>query len=41
MIDLNVKALVVMTYVTLPYMSVGGQIYQIDTSAYSYIGYVQ
>ena len=41
MIDLNVKALVAMTYVTLPYMSVGGQIYQIDSmSAFQPMPYV-
>nr|MDD6335393.1 SDR family oxidoreductase [bacterium] len=31
MIDVNVKALVAMTQLTLPYMERGGQIYQIDS----------
>jgi len=41
MIDLNVKALVAMTYVTLPYMAPGGQIYQIDSlSAFQPVPYI-
>ena len=41
MIDLNVKALVAMTYVTLPYMAPGGQIYQIDSlSAFHPVPYI-
>jgi len=41
MIDLNVKALVAMTYVTLPYIPVGGQIYQIDSlSAFQPVPYI-
>lgn len=41
MIDLNVKALMAMTYVTLPYMSAGSQIYQIDSlSAFQPVPYI-
>lgn len=41
MIDLNVKALVAMTYVTLPYIPQGGQIYQIDSlSAFQPVPYI-
>jgi len=41
MIDLNVKALVAMTYVTLPYIVTGGQIYQIDSlSAFQPVPYI-
>ncbi len=41
MIDLNVKALVAMTYVTLPYIIPGGQIYQIDSlSAFQPVPYI-
>jgi len=41
MIDLNVKALVAMTYVTLPYMRAGGQIYQIDSlSSFQPVPYI-
>lgn len=41
MIDLNVKALVAVTYVTLPYMSAGSVIYQIDSlSAFQPVPYI-
>lgn len=41
MIDLNDKALVAMTYLTLPYMREGGQIYQIDSlSSFQPVPYI-
>lgn len=41
MIDLNDKALVAMTYLTLPYMKEGGQIYQIDSlSSFQPVPYI-
>lgn len=41
MIDLNDKAYVAMTYVTLPYMRAGGQIYQLDSlSAFQPVPYI-
>ena len=41
MIDLNDKALVAMTYLTLPYMKAGGQIYQIDSlSSFQPVPYI-
>lgn len=41
MIDLNVKALLAMTYATLPYMTSGGAIYQIDSlSAFQPVPYI-
>ena len=41
MIDLNDKALVAMTYLTLPYMKEGGRIYQIDSlSSFQPVPYI-
>ncbi len=41
MIDLNDKALVAITYLTLPYMKEGGQIYQIDSlSSFQPVPYI-
>ena len=41
MIDLNDKALVAITHLTLPYMSEGGQIYQIDSlSSFQPVPYI-
>lgn len=41
MIDLNDKALVAMTYITLPYMKEGGKIYQIDSlSSFQPVPYI-
>lgn len=41
MIDLNDKALVAMTYLTLPYMKEGAQIYQIDSlSSFQPVPYI-
>ena len=41
MIDLNDKALVAITYMTLPYMGEGGQIYQIDSlSSFQPVPYI-
>ena len=41
MITLNASALMSMTYLTLPYMSKGGQIYQIDSqSAFQPVPYI-
>ena len=41
MIDLNDKALVAMTYLTLPYMKNGGKIYQIDSlSSFQPVPYI-
>lgn len=41
MIDLNDKALVAVTYLTLPYMREGGQIYQIDSlSSFQPVPYI-
>ncbi len=41
MIDLNDKAYVAMTYLTLPYMHKGGQIYQLDSlSAFQPVPYI-
>ena len=41
MIDLNDKALVAVTYLTLPYMKAGGQIYQIDSlSSFQPVPYI-
>lgn len=41
MIDLNVKAYVWVTYLTLPYMSAGGQIYQLDSlSSFQPVPYI-
>lgn len=41
MIDLNDKALVAITYLTLPYMKTGGQIYQIDSlSSFQPVPYI-
>lgn len=41
MIDLNDKALVAMTYLTLPYMQRGGRIYQIDSlSSFQPVPYI-
>ncbi len=41
MIDLNDKALVAMTYLTLPYMKKGSQIYQIDSlSSFQPVPYI-
>lgn len=41
MIDLNDKALVAMTYLTLPYMKEGGKIYQIDSlSSFQPVPYI-
>ena len=41
MIDLNDKALVAMTYLTLPYMNKGGRIYQIDSlSSFQPVPYI-
>lgn len=41
MIDLNDKALVAMTYLTLPYMNKGGKIYQIDSlSSFQPVPYI-
>ena len=41
MIDLNTKALVAMTYMTLPYMKEGGKIYQIDSlSSFQPVPYI-
>lgn len=41
MIDLNDKAYVAMTYVTLPYMSEGGEIYQLDSlSSFQPVPYI-
>ncbi len=41
MIDLNVKAYVSMTYLTLPYMREGGQIYQLDSlSSFQPVPYI-
>lgn len=41
MIDLNVKALVAVTYVTLPYMAAGAAVYQIDSlSAFQPVPYI-
>jgi short-subunit dehydrogenase len=41
MIDLNVKALVAMTYMTLPYMNKGSKIYQIDSlSSFQPVPYI-
>ena len=41
MIDLNDKALVAMTYLTLPYMQKGGRIYQIDSlSSFQPVPYI-
>ena len=41
MIDLNDKALVAMTYLTLPYMCDGGRIYQIDSlSSFQPVPYI-
>ncbi len=41
MIDLNVKALVAMTYMTLPYMKEEGKIYQIDSlSSFQPVPYI-
>ena len=41
MIDLNDKALVAMTYLTLPYMKEGSQIYQIDSlSSFQPVPYI-
>ncbi len=41
MIDLNDKATVAMTYLTLPYMEAGGRIYQIDSlSAFQPVPYI-
>ena len=41
MIDLNDKAYVAMTYVTLPYMKKGGQIYQLDSlSSFQPVPYI-
>lgn len=41
MIDLNDKALVAITYLTLPYMKQGGQIYQIDSlSSFQPVPYI-
>ena len=41
MVDLNDKALVAMTYLTLPYMKEGGQIYQIDSlSSFQPVPYI-
>ncbi len=41
MITLNASALMSMTYMTLPYMKVGGQIYQIDSqSAFQPVPYI-
>lgn len=41
MIDLNAKALVAMTYVTLPFMKAGGRIYNIDSlSSFQPVPYI-
>jgi len=41
MIDLNIKALVALTHITLPYMGIGSQIYQIDSlSAFQPVPYI-
>lgn len=41
MIDLNAKSLTAMTYITLPYMKRGGQIYQIDSlSSFQPVPYI-
>lgn len=41
MIELNDKALVAMTYLTLPYMKAGGKIYQIDSlSSFQPVPYI-
>ncbi len=41
MIDLNDKAYVAMTYVTLPYMTEGGEIYQLDSlSSFQPVPYI-
>ncbi len=41
MIDLNVKALVAVTYVTLPYLAEGAAVYQIDSlSAFAPVPYI-
>lgn len=41
MIDLNAKSLTAMTYITLPYMKKGGQIYQIDSlSSFQPVPYI-
>lgn len=41
MIDLNSKALVAMTYVTLPFMKKGGRVYQIDSlSSFQPVPYI-
>lgn len=41
MIDLNDKAYVAMTHITLPYMKAGGQIYQLDSlSAFQPVPYI-
>lgn len=41
MIDLNCKAYVAMTYLTLPYMQAGGEIYQLDSlSAFQPVPYI-
>lgn len=41
MIDLNDKAYVAMTYLTLPFMSAGGEIYQLDSlSAFQPVPYI-
>lgn len=41
MIDLNSKAYVAMTYLTLPYMQAGGEIYQLDSlSAFQPVPYI-
>ena len=39
MIDLNDKAYVAMTYVTLPFMKEGGEIYQLDSLSSLLFGY--
>lgn len=41
MIDLNAKSLTAMTYITLPFMKKGGQIYQIDSlSSFQPVPYI-
>lgn len=41
MVDLNIKALVAVTYETLPYMSKGGQIYELDSlSSFQPVPYI-
>ncbi|MBQ8208068.1 MAG: SDR family NAD(P)-dependent oxidoreductase [Clostridia bacterium] len=41
MVDLNVKALVAITYETLPYMTAGGQIYELDSlSSFQPVPYI-